>query len=86
MKTYYPETQEYSDDGNAAGLDNVFNSRLPVPFRIDALENPQSELKNLLKLVVDPIAANLRSHLENKESELSKALEIFTGHAQKPVE
>lgn len=85
-KTYDPETQEYSDDGNAAGLDNVFNSRLPVPFRIGALENPQAELKNLLKLIVDPIAENLRSHLENKESELSKALEIFTGHAQKPVE
>jgi len=85
-KTYDPETKEYSDDGNAAGLDNVFNSRLPVPFRIGALENPQSELKNLLKLVVDPIAENLRSHLDNKESELSKALVVFTAHAQKPVE
>jgi putative ATP-dependent endonuclease of OLD family len=85
-KTYDPETQGYSDDGNAAGLDNVFNSRLPVPFRIGALENPQAELKNLLKLIVDPIAENLRSHLDNKESELSKALEIFTSHAQQPVE
>ncbi|WP_343531958.1 AAA family ATPase [Pedobacter sp.] len=85
-KTYDPEAKEYSDDGNAAGLDNVFNSRLPVPFRIGALENPQAELKNLLKLIVDPIAENLRSHLDNKESELSKALEVFTGYAQKPVE
>src|SRR5690606_16129161 len=85
-KTHDPETQEYSDDGNAAGLDNVFNSRLPVPFRIGALENPQAELKNLLKLIVDPIAENLRSHLDNKESELSKALEVFTDQAQKPVE
>ncbi|MDE5538427.1 ATP-binding protein [Elizabethkingia meningoseptica] len=31
-KTYDPETQEYSDDGNAAGLDNVFNSRLPSKY------------------------------------------------------
>lgn len=85
-QTYDPEIQAYSDDGNAAGLDNVFNSRLPVPFRIGALENPQAELKNLLKLIVDPIAENLRSHLDDKESELSKALEIFTDHAQKPVE
>lgn len=85
-KTYDPETKVYSDDGNAAGLDNVFNSRLPIPFRIGALENPQAELKNLLRLIVEPIAENLRFHLDNKESELSKALEIFTDRVQKPVE
>lgn len=85
-KIYDPETKVYSDDGNAAGLDNVFNSRLPIPFRIGALENPQAELKNLLRLIVEPIAENLRFHLDNKESELSKALEIFTDRVQKPVE
>lgn len=85
-KTYDPELADYSDDGNAAGLDNVFNSRLPVPFRIGALENPQAELKNLLKLIVDPIAESLRSNLEDKDSDLSKALETFTAHARKPVE
>lgn len=85
-KTYDPEVSEYSEDGNAAGLDNVFNSRLPVPFRIGALENPQAELKNLLKLIVDPIAENLRLNLDDKESEISKALEVFTIHAKKPVE
>jgi len=85
-KTYDPEINDYSDDGNAAGLDNVFNSRLPVPFRIGALENPQAELKNLLKLIVDPIAENLRFRLEDKDSEISKALEVFTAHAKKPVE
>lgn len=85
-KTYDPEIKDYSDDGNAAGLDNVFNSRLPVPFRIGALENSQAELKNLLKLIVDPIAENLRYRLEDKNSEISKALEVFTAHAKKPVE
>jgi predicted ATP-dependent endonuclease of OLD family len=85
-KTYDPELADYSDDGNAAGLDNVFNSRLPVPFRIGALENPQGELKNLLKLIVDPIAESLRSNLEDKDSGLSKALEEFTSQARKPVE
>jgi hypothetical protein len=85
-KTFDPESQEYSDDGNAAGLDNVFNSRLPVPFRIGALENSQTELKNLLKLIVDPIAESLKSNLEDKESEISKAPETFTAHAKKPVE
>lgn len=85
-KTYDPELGAYSDDGNAAGLDNVFNSRLPTPFRIGALENSQAELKNLLKLIVDPIAESLKVNLEDKQSELSKALEIFTEQAKKPVE
>jgi putative ATP-dependent endonuclease of the OLD family len=85
-KTYDPELKDYSEDGTAAGLDNVFNSRLPVPFRIGALENSQGELKNLLKLIVDPIAETLKLNLENKESELSKALEKFTEHSKKPVE
>ena len=85
-KTYNPEISDYSDEGNAAGLDNVFNSRLPVPFRIGALENPQAELKNLLKLIVDPIAESLKQKLEDKESEISKALEIFTTQAKIPVD
>jgi len=85
-RTFDPEIGEYSEDGNAAGLDNVFNSRLPVPFRIGALENPQSELKNLLKLIVDPIADNLKYELDNQESEISKALKIFNTHAKEPVE
>lgn len=85
-KTYDPELSAYSEDGNAAGLDNVFNSRLPTPFRIGALENSQAELKNLLKLIVDPIAESLKLNLEDKQSEISKALEIFTTQAKKPVE
>lgn len=85
-KTFDPELNDYSIDGNAAGLDNVFNSRLPVPFRIGALDNSQAELKNLLKLIVDPIAENLKANLEDKESEISKALESFTSYAKKPVE
>lgn len=85
-KTYDPELGNYSDDGNAAGLDNVFNSRLPIPFRIGALDNPQAELKNLLKLIIDPIAENLKGKLIDKESELSKALELLIAEARKPVE
>jgi putative ATP-dependent endonuclease of OLD family len=85
-KTFDPEIGEYSEGENAAGLDNVFSSRLPVPFRIGALENPQAELKNLLKLIVDPIAENLRKQLDDVESEISRALEVFSTHAKKPVE
>ena len=84
-KTYQPDIEEYSDDGNAAGLDNVFNSRLPIPFRIGALDNSNFELKNLLKLIVDPIAESLRERLNNKDSELSIALETFSTQAKIPV-
>lgn len=85
-KTWDPEINDYTDEGNAAGLDNVFKSRLPVPFRIGALQNPQVELKTLLTLLVKPIADSLNVDLENKESELSKLLLSFTEHAKIPVE
>jgi putative ATP-dependent endonuclease of OLD family len=84
-QTYDPELGDYTDDGNAAGLDNVFNSRLPIPFRIGALASPEAELKNLLKLIVDPISVVLRKNLDDVESELSKALEKFNTEAAKPV-
>lgn len=85
-KTYDPEIQDYTDEGNAAGLDNVFNSRLPIPFRIGALDSSNIELKNLLKLIVDPIAETLKEKLEDEDSELSKALEIFSKEAKIPVQ
>src|SRR5690554_3982222 len=40
-QTFDPTEGEYSEDGNAAGLDNVFTSRLPKPFRVGALEGPE---------------------------------------------
>src|ERR1035437_2843826 len=85
-KTWDPELKDYSDNGNASGLDEVFNSRLPVPFRIGALQNPQMALKSLLKLIVDPIAETLKSKLEDPESDLYKALATITDQAKKPVE
>jgi predicted ATP-dependent endonuclease of OLD family len=85
-QTWDPEISNYTDEGNAAGLDTVFKSRLPVPFRIGALQNPQIELKNLLTLLVKPIADSLKVDLENKESDLSKLLKTFTEQARKPVE
>lgn len=84
-QTFDPETGDYAEDGNAAGLDNVFKSRLPVPFRIGALESPDSELKELLKLIVEPISSVLKKKLSDTESELSKALDTFNIEASKPV-
>ena len=85
-ETFDPEEGVYSPDGNAAELDNVFKSRLPKPFRIGALESPDSELKNLLKLIIDPISEKLKNELEDSASILSDALEKFNKEALKPVE
>jgi len=84
-QTYDPLIKDYSVGENAAGLDNVFNSRLPKPFRIGALESPEAELKNLLKLVVDPISSKLKKNLEDVESAMSKALKLFNEEALKPI-
>src|SRR5271155_745299 len=32
--TWDPQTGAYAENGKASGLDEVFNSRLPLPFRI----------------------------------------------------
>ena len=42
--TWDPEADDFAEDGNASGLDNVFNSRLPKPFRIGSLEDPEAEV------------------------------------------
>jgi len=84
-ETFDPEINDYSPDGKAGGLDNVFKSRLPKPFRIGALEGSDNEWKNLLKLIVDPISEKLKEKLEDKESEISKAILMFNQEAEKPV-
>ncbi len=84
-ETYDPEQKDYSPHGNAAGLDNVFASRLPKPLRISALEGPHSEFNELLRLIVEPISDRLKNSLEDAESEISKALKIFNVEAEKPV-
>ena len=84
-ETYDPDLSDYSPDGNAAGLDNVFTSRLPKPFRIGALESPEAELKNLLKLIVEPISIKLKKSLGDAQSEMSKALRLFNLEVEKPV-
>ncbi|MEQ8238896.1 MAG: AAA family ATPase [Cyclobacteriaceae bacterium] len=85
-ETYDPEKGEYSVDGNAAGLDNVFTSRLPKPFRIGALDNPEQELDKLLKIIVDPIGEKLKASFEEEDSDLRKSLDAFNKEALKPIE
>lgn len=83
--TWDPETQEYAEDGKASGLDTVFNSRLPQPFRIGSLDDPQEEHKKLLTLVLEPVTRRYKALMEDKESALSKKISELQAEAEKPV-
>lgn len=76
---------EYAEDGKAAGLDNVFKSRLPKPFRIGSLDNPTDEHKKLLTLVLEPVERKFKMLMEDKNSELSKKILELQVEAEKPV-
>ncbi len=84
--TWNPEAEgQYAEDGNAAGLDNAFKSRLPKPFRTGSLENPDEEHKELLKLVIEPVATRLRKLMETPDSELRKKADELRNAAQTEV-
>ena len=85
-KTWDPEINDWAEDGKAAGLDTVFNSRLPKPLRVGTLEEPTSEHDKLLKIILQPIADKLQSMIEKEDSELKRALISITKIAQLPVE
>lgn len=76
---------EYAEDGKASGLDSVFNSRLPQPFRIRSLDNPNAEHKKLLALVLEPIARKYKSFMDDKASDLSQKIAALQAEADKPV-
>ena len=84
-KTWSPEDDDYLESGNAAGLDTVFESRLPKPFRIGALENPEEEHKKLLELILQPISDKIKGLIEDEKSELSSALLKITELTKLPV-
>jgi len=63
--TWDRETGDYSSDDKASGLDTVFSSRLPVPFRIGSLEEPDAEHKKLLTLVLQPMADKIQKQRAN---------------------
>lgn len=84
--TWNPEVNDYDEDGKAAGLDNVFNSRMPKPFRIGSLEDPTEEHRKLLALVLEPIQTQLESLIGDDTSELRKKIASVQTEAEKPVE
>lgn len=83
--TWDPEAKEYADDGKASGLDTVFNSRLPQPFRIGSLDDPQEEHKKLLTLVLEPVTRRYKALMDDKESALSKKISELQAEAERPV-
>ena len=83
--TWNPEKQEYSQDDKASGLDTVFNSRLPKPFSIGSLDNPEEEHKKLLNLVLEPVINKYKEIIANEESELSNKIRELNILANEPI-
>ncbi len=83
--TWDPVAKEYAEDGKASGLDAVFNSRLPQPFRIGSLDNPNEEHKKLLTLVLEPVARKFKALMEDEKSSLSLKIAELQTEAEKPV-
>ena len=83
--TWKPEIDAYSEDDKASGLDTVFNSRLPRPFRIGSLDDPAEEHKKLLELVLEPIKTRLADLMKEDGSELRKKIIALQEEAEKPV-
>lgn len=87
-KTWNPVLNGAGDwDGEekAGGADNVFNSRLPQPLRIDALKDSASEHDVLMKLILEPIAKELESLKGSEGSALRAALESVAESTKAPV-
>jgi ABC-type branched-subunit amino acid transport system ATPase component len=84
--TWNPETSEYSTDDKASGLDTVFNSRLPIPFRIGSLENPDAEHRQLLTIVLQPIADKIEKIMGDSDSDLRKIIASVGILAKRPVD
>ena len=84
--TWDPEIGEYSIDDKASGLDTVFNSRLPVPFRIGSLDDPEVEHKKLLTLILQPIAKKIQEQMDDANSDLRKTIATVGELAKTPVD
>lgn len=85
-RTWNPTEGKYAEDGKAAGLDQVFQSRLPQPLRIGSLQEPSGEHELFLNLLVDPIAASIESELKAEGSELGNLLAQFVVKARAPID
>jgi len=74
------KTGDWDPDKNAAGLDNVFTSRLPRPLRVGSLDDAEKTEEMLLTLALKPLIASLEKERQNAESALSKAISSITAN------
>lgn len=84
--TWNPELEEYSEDEKASGLDTVFSSRLPKPFRIGSLDNPEDEHKKLLSLILEPILKEYKILMEDQNSDFSQKFLELKESAKEPID
>ena len=85
-QTWDPELGDYSTSEKTSGLDEVFKSRLPKPFRIGTLDDPQKEHEKLLTLILQPVADRLGEVLKDETSALKQALVQLEKEAGLPVQ
>ncbi len=85
-QTWDPEAGDWAEDGKAGGADNVFNSRLPQPLRVGSLQDSLKEHDELLKLVTEPVAQELKRLQETPGSDLRQAINAVVAAAMLPVE
>lgn len=76
---------EWADDGKAGGADAVFNSRLPQPVHVGSLQDSINVHDELLKLVTQPVAVELKRLEELPGSPLRQAINDVMTAAMAPV-
>jgi len=67
-------TGDWDPEKNAAGLDNVFSSRLPRPLRIGSLDDAGATEETLLNLALTPLLTSIELEKKKADSDLAKAI------------
>jgi predicted ATP-dependent endonuclease of OLD family len=85
-RTWDPQVNDYAEDDRASGLDNVFNSRLPKPFRIGVSADTEEEHGKLISLVIEPVLERYTALMKDENSEIRSMLAALQMAAEKPVD
>lgn len=83
--SFDPELDDWSRDEKAAGLDEVFSSRLPKPLRIGTLEGAEATQESLMSIMLDPLVKRIETTLETAGSPLFKAMEALRLESERVV-
>jgi putative ATP-dependent endonuclease of OLD family len=89
-ETWDPEANagngEWAEGEKAGGADNVFKSRLPQPLRVSSLGDAIAEHEQLLKLIIDPIASELKTLQQTAGTPLQAAIQQLINAVNDPVQ